>query len=676
MTLWDEVADHLPTAELDEVKRLLCPGLIDSNQALQNELSALRDMYVSFQQQTDALSEQHMLFQTTERSLIENDLSFLLSRLLAGNADQSNSGSGASQSQSRTDKVIQTYIRTKPSSESKLIREASSSRPASSLSAESSVRSTASEAGLLEPSALTAVRTVLQEKTLTAAVQTLRARFQAAFAEEHQGLLAEIEHMQACLADEADLHAHAQMTPPPLTALREYSVKMQAQLQEEEEQQLHEKRIQQLSVSQDSAQPTVNTLGSDLARTIALHPSWQGLARLTGIWYFFGTRPSPFFGITDFYILNPISRRTSKKWRVSDLGLRDRLGGGNFGQVYEGVIANRDITLKKVKQLTSKQKKRRVVLKKVNLDRVEIRADFLRSGTMAKGAGETGQAEAYFNSRIMRNVRVKGSIAKYLGEFVADQSDGGFIQGTQWLVWKFESDSTLGDAMQGLLGPFPLSLAEFVLTKSQRKQSEQKQELLIVKSLMKQVLKATKRVHALGIVHRDIKPENILITADGDVKIIDFGAAVDLCTGINFNPLFGMLDPRYSPPEELVLPKEFPRVRIPFLAALLSPIAWQVGRPDLFDSYSAGVLLLQMAVPELRTANSQRSFSVEAAAADFDMKLWRKRAEAKARPPNFELLDLSGGAGWDLVCKLITERNRFQRGRLSAAQALQHKFLR
>jgi len=44
-----------------------------------------------------------------------------------------------------------------------------------------------------------------------------------------------------------------------------------------------------------------------------------------------------------------------------------------------------------------------------------------------------------------------------------------------------------------------------------------------------------------------------------------------------------------------VLPKEFPRVRIPFLAALLSPIAWQVGRPDLFDSYSAGVLLLQMA---------------------------------------------------------------------------------
>lgn len=37
------------------------------------------------------------------------------------------------------------------------------------------------------------------------------------------------------------------------------------------------------------------------------------------------------------------------------------------------------------------------------------------------------------------------------------------------------------------------------------------------------------------------------------VKLIDFGAACDLCTGINFNPEFGMLDPRYAgePPPPL-----------------------------------------------------------------------------------------------------------------------------
>jgi len=31
--------------------------------------------------------------------------------------------------------------------------------------------------------------------------------------------------------------------------------------------------------------------------------------------------------------------------------------------------------------------------------------------------------------------------------------------------------------------------------------------------------------------------ENLLVTADGRVKIIDFGAAADMSTGVNFNPL-------------------------------------------------------------------------------------------------------------------------------------------
>lgn len=39
------------------------------------------------------------------------------------------------------------------------------------------------------------------------------------------------------------------------------------------------------------------------------------------------------------------------------------------------------------------------------------------------------------------------------------------------------------------------------------------------------------------IVALQVKPDNVLITTSGEVKIIDFGAAVDMCTGINFNPL-------------------------------------------------------------------------------------------------------------------------------------------
>lgn len=170
------------------------------------------------------------------------------------------------------------------------------------------------------------------------------------------------------------------------------------------------------------------------------------------------------------------------------------------------------------------------------------------------------------------------------------------------------------------------------------------------------------------------------------IKIIDFGAACDLVTGINFNPLYGMLDPRYSPPEELVMPQSeffwgglvggsrcvcgyaclcglsvwpgtlfrtnwgggthrlvaatltprpyyapltplrspppsycvtaaaaaaaaFPRAPTPLIAALLSPFAWFYGRPDLFDSYSAGILLMQMSVPQLRSPANIRQFN-------------------------------------------------------------------
>lgn len=35
--------------------------------------------------------------------------------------------------------------------------------------------------------------------------------------------------------------------------------------------------------------------------------------------------------------------------------------------------------------------------------------------------------------------------------------------GTQWLIWKYESDSTLGDALFGSLGAFPECLAPYIL---------------------------------------------------------------------------------------------------------------------------------------------------------------------------------------------------------------------
>jgi serine/threonine protein kinase len=58
-------------------------------------------------------------------------------------------------------------------------------------------------------------------------------------------------------------------------------------------------------------------------------------------------------------------------------------------------------------------------------------------------------------------------------------------------------------------------------------------------SILKQTATALAFMNAKGWVHRDVKPDNILVTAGGDVRLIDFALAVPVQRAGLFSGLFG-----------------------------------------------------------------------------------------------------------------------------------------
>jgi len=108
-------------------------------------------------------------------------------------------------------------------------------------------------------------------------------------------------------------------------------------------------------------------------------------------------------------------------------------------------------------------------------------------------------------------------------------------------------------------------------------------------ALFRSICEATLYAHAQGIIHRDLKPSNILVTEQGEIKLVDFGIAkrlhIDQAQKNSTTTLLRILTPVYASPEQL----------------RGEPTAIQA------DVYSLGVVLYELLAGRLPYESSNRS---------------------------------------------------------------------
>ncbi len=141
-------------------------------------------------------------------------------------------------------------------------------------------------------------------------------------------------------------------------------------------------------------------------------------------------------------------------------------------------------------------------------------------------------------------------------------------------VARLSHQNVVGVFDQGADGPFLYLAMEYVPGRTLKEMLRDRGRFTPAAALdvMSGVLDGLAAAHASGIVHRDVKPENVLLTADGRVKVADFGLArAHAAAGhTRAGLLIGTV--AYLPPEQVTGESSDPRS----------------------DVYSAGVVLFEL----------------------------------------------------------------------------------
>ena len=111
--------------------------------------------------------------------------------------------------------------------------------------------------------------------------------------------------------------------------------------------------------------------------------------------------------------------------------------------------------------------------------------------------------------------------------------------------------------------------------------------------IAKQIAEALEAAHERGIVHRDLKPATVKVRPDGTVKVLDFGLAKAMESGISSGGAAGQ-DPSLSP--TVTTPAVTQLGMVLGTAAYMSPEQTKGGRPTdrRTDVWAFGVVLFEM----------------------------------------------------------------------------------
>jgi serine/threonine protein kinase len=122
--------------------------------------------------------------------------------------------------------------------------------------------------------------------------------------------------------------------------------------------------------------------------------------------------------------------------------------------------------------------------------------------------------------------------------------------------------------------------------------------------IFSQVLAALDYAHSEGVIHRDVKPSNVLLTADGRVKLMDFGIALLVGDKRLTSSQASIGTPIYMSPEQILRPREMDH-RTDIYSAAIVFYEMLAGAPpfDAESMYEINKLQIEAPPPDLSIRN-------------------------------------------------------------------------